>query len=560
MRNDNYIRNTMGSRRVRQLLRTGFGCVLPVLLLGGPAAWSQADTTRLDDENIDIVKDFQPVVERANKKHFVPELPEIAAEKPSYANYNLPANYLAVQYLPSELKPLGIRKEEAPELPVAYLKAGFGNYLTPLIDFQLANKHTEKFRVGAGLEHVSSRRKKIENQRFSETGAKVLGETYFSGMTLGAQPYFSMNNYHLYGYDQEDTSFTADETRNRYIGGGAEIYLFNHEPNDIGLDFRGDIGLHYLKDGYDNKEFNFNFESDVSHKFRELITVGAGLVLDVTSLKSIMNDNRFAFGFNPYIGAGRDRWQIRAGVWALVDDGDFYVLPDIRHQSKLYKNYIVMYNEWKGHLEFNSLRTVSAENPFLARSISYNHYRVEERNFIGLKGHVPIGLDYDARFSQIVYYDMPLYVNDTSVFRTFNLVYDDKIKTWNAHVALGYHYADFLNIRASFDYLNYNPEDNARAWHLPTFKTNLSAIYHFDNKLILQADVFAFSSIRVRAEDGSVEKLKGTVDLNFSANYHLNPHVAFFAQVNNAVSLKHKRFNHYPGYGFLILGGVILSY
>jgi hypothetical protein len=532
-----------------------------VLLPSLPLAVSaQADTVSLEDENIDIVKDFEPVVQRANKKHFVPELPEISTKKPFFDDYALQVRYSDVNYTPSEIKPLSFPKEELPELPFAYLKAGFGNYLTPLVDFQLANKHTEKFRLGAGLEHLSSRRKKIENQRFAETDAKIMGEAYFKGMTLGAEPYFQLHNYHFYGYDQEDTSFTADETRNRYTGGGLEIYLFNHEHNDLGLDYHTTIGLHSLKDGYSNKEFGFDWDIDLSVKFREIIRVGGAMFMNLSSLKSVMNDNRFAVGFNPYFEAGRDRWWVRGGAWILVDDGTFYALPDIRHQSKLFKNFIVIYNEWKGHLEFSNLRTLSAENPFLSGNISYNNYRVEERNFVGFKGHVPIGIDYDARFSQIVYYDMPLFVNDTSVFRSFNLSYDKKIKTWNGHVSLGYQYADFLNIKASFDYFKYNPKDNAEAWHLPSFRTSLSANYHFDNKLILQADIFAFSGIKVQGADGSVEKLKGTVDLNFSANYHLNRYVAFFAQVNNAISLKHKRFNHYPGYGFLVLGGVILSY
>ena len=126
------------------------------------------------------------------------------------------------------------------------------------------------------------------------------------------------------------------------------------------------------------------------------------------------------------------------------------------------------------------------------QSISYNHFRIEERNFVGFKGHVPGGIDYDARFSQLVYYDVPLLVQTAEVFRPFNVNYDDKLKVWNAHVSLGYHLADFLSIRAGVDYFNYNPEDEARAWHMPNLKGNIAATYHFDNKLILKADVFFF--------------------------------------------------------------------
>jgi len=531
-----------------------------ILLFAFHFGQAQSDTTELEDENIDIIKDFEPVVQRANKKHFVPLLPTIKTSQPSFSNYNLPISYEEVDYRPSEIKPLRIPKEDPVSLPYIYLKAGFGNYLTPLVDFQVSNKNTEKFRIGAGLQHLSSNRKKIENQRFSETDAEVLAEAYFKGMTMGVQPYYSRHNYHFYGYDQDDTTFSKDATQNLYQGGGVNIFLFNHEDNALDLDYSSDIGLHSIKDGYGNSEINFNWELGVSKKFREIFSVGGDVFLDMTSLKSIVNQNRFAFGLNPYLEAGKDRWQVRAGLWVLLDNGTFYVLPDIRHQSKLFKNYIVMYNEWIGHLELNSLRTLSAENPWLMEDIRYNHYRIEERNFIGFKGHVPVGIDYDTRFSQIVYYDIPLLVNDTSAFRSFMPRYDDKLKAWNAHVSLGYQYADFLKIRASFDYYNYNPEDEQKAWHLPSFRSGITATYQWNNKLIVKADVFGYSGVNALDADGSVVKLKGTADLNFSASYHLNKHVAFFAQVNNAISLKHKQYYKYPGYGFVALGGIVASF
>ena len=523
---------------------------------------AQSDTATIDDETIEIIKDYEPVVKRANKKHFAPKLPDIKVDKPDNQLYDLSITYQEIEYEPSELRPLGFPKDKEVSLPYVYLKAGFGNYLTPLIDFQIANKNTEKFRVGLGLEHISSRRKKLENQKYGETDVKVLGEFYVKGMTVGIEPNFSLNSYHFYGYDHSDTTFTSDETRNRYKKGGAKLFFFNHEENRLALDFHTNISFNSTTDSYSNKEFNFNWESGISKTFKELFKAGANVFTDANSLKSIKNKNRFALGLNPFIEVGKDRWHIRGGFWFVSDEGNVFILPDIKHQTKLYKDHIVMYNEWIGHLEINNLNSLSKENPWLAQNISYNNYRVEARNFIGFKGNVSVGIDYDARFSQMVYYDVPLFVNDTTVFHKFNVQYDNKLKAWNGHVALGYQLADFLKIRTSFDYFSYTTNDikNAAAWHLPAFKANASAIYQYNNKLILKVDVFGYSGVKVLNELGAVEKLKGTVDLNFSANYHLNKNIAFFAQVNNALSLKSQRWYKHPGYGFLALGGVIVSY
>ncbi|MEZ5023650.1 MAG: hypothetical protein R2728_10405 [Chitinophagales bacterium] len=525
--------------------------------------WAQTDTATLENETIDIIKDYEPVVKRANKKNFAPKTPEIVIDKPNNQNYNLPISYQEVEYEPSELRPLGYPKEDEVSLPFMYLKAGFGNYITPLIDFQVTNKNTENFRVGLGLQHLSSRRKKIENQKFGETDIKLLGEYYLNGMTIGAQPYFNINTYHYYGYDQEDTTFTADETRNRYNKGGVKFFLFNHEENRIGLDYNTAVTFHSTTDDYNNKEINFNWDMGVSKTFREIFKVGGNVMMNVNSFKGIANENRFALGINPYLEVGKDRWFVRGGFWFLTDEGTVYALPDIKHQTKLYKDYIVIYNEWIGNLEINNLNTLSETNPWLAQSINYNNYRVEARNFIGFKGNVPVGIDYDVRFSQMVYYDVPLFVNDTStVFNKFMVQYDNKLKAWNPHISLGYQLGEFLKIRTSFDYFSYSTSDliNEAPWHLPEFKANASAIFQYNNKFIFKADVIGFSGVKVKNDEGDVEKLKGNVDLNFSANYLLNKNISFFAEVNNALSLKSERWYKYPGYGFLALGGVIVSF
>jgi hypothetical protein len=533
-----------------------------ICLLSFSFVQAQTDTTKLEDETIDIVKDYEPVVIRANKKSFAPKIPEITIDKPTNQTYSLPITYQTVAYKPTEIKPLSYPKEEAVSLPFIYLKAGFGNYLTPLIDFQVTNKISDKYRVAFELQHMSSRRNKIENQSYGETDFDLTGEYYFRGMTAGASPYFTLDNYHFYGYDQSDTSFTKDETRNRYNKGGLDLYFFNHQDNAIELDYRTDLGFHTTSDSYGNKEISVNWDNHVTKKFKEIFTVGGQTMMNITSIKSLTNQNRFAVGFNPYVEVGKEKWQVRGGLWVIIDEGNVYALPDIRHQSKLYKDYIVIYNEWIGHLEINSLRALSEQNPWLAQSIPYNNFRIETRNFLGVKGNIPVGLDYDARFSQIVYYDAPLFVNDTTIFNKFNVSYDSKLRAWNGHVSVGYQLADFLKIRTGFDYFSYNPNDakNMKAWHLPNFKVNASAVYQYKNKLIIEADLFAFSGVNALDGDGTVKKLKGNVDLNFSASYHLNKNIAFFAQVNNALSLKNERWYKYPGYGFLALGGVIVSF
>jgi hypothetical protein len=161
-----------------------------------------------------------------------------------------------------------------------------------LIDFQVTNKISDKYRVAFELQHMSSRRNKIENQSYGETDFDLTGEYYFRGMTAGASPYFTLDNYHFYGYDQSDTSFTKDETRNRYNKGGLDLYFFNHQDNAIELDYRTDLGFHTTSDSYGNKEISVNWDNHVTKKFKEIFTVGGQTMMNITSIKSLTNQNR----------------------------------------------------------------------------------------------------------------------------------------------------------------------------------------------------------------------------------------------------------------------------
>src|SRR5690554_2332330 len=102
----------------------------------------------LPSEQIDIVKSFEPELMRSAKVAQQPNLPRLTTDTIGPLGYDVTDRLVKVDYKPAEVRPVSFsafKKEE--KLPVVRLKAGFGSYLSPLIDLQMANRKQDKYKA-----------------------------------------------------------------------------------------------------------------------------------------------------------------------------------------------------------------------------------------------------------------------------------------------------------------------------------------------------------------------------------------------------------------------------
>lgn len=514
----------------------------------------------LKNEQIDIIKAYEPVLIRANKVMISPKLPELKSNVSRDLKYDVPVQLMEVEYQPSEIKPLQVKSEPPVELPIMRLKAGFGNYLTPLVNLDVTNKKTDKYRVGLNVDHLSSMRSKRENQRFSETAFKVFGEYNISeNIKAGAGAQYMMDNYFLYGYNDADTSFTKSDSKVGYNTGGGNLFVSGN-VSSIDLKYGVDFSFNQTNDSYNNKSGVLDLGISAEKAFNQDFFVGANIDLNHNKYRMILNDSRVLFSFNPYAGYNHKRFKIHAGFTILTDDGEFGILPDIKLNTVLIPGMLSMYNQWIGDINYNNLYSAAMQNPWLRREQMYENGTTEIRTIAGFTGTIARKVDYDVRISQLVYQDKLLFLNDTTDDRRFVMVYDSKLTAWNPHIMVGYSQSDFLSLKLAFDYYKYNSGTELQAWHLPQTVTTFSGTYNFNHKLSLKADLFVESGRKTQLPDKSIATLKPIADLNFGASYYFNKNIGLFTNVNNVLSLKRERYRNYNLYGFQVLGGFIASF
>lgn len=522
--------------------------------------WAQTKESLPTDE-INVVRAFEPQVNLVSKVDFPPNLPKInTSEKPIAQKYSFSDHFSSLKYKPEDLRPVKYSPASAGNESLGYLKVGFGNYLTPVVKFGIANKDQSKFSAGLNADFIHSKAKKTAFQQYHELGVEGYGEYHFDNLTVGAKVGLEHDQYYLYGMTPEEAEGISDkkDISRQYTIPKFGLYFFNHRANKWDLNFAGNFDVEIAKTDFDNDGYNINYDL---HAFREFKGDKYKVGLDVdgqltSNVNPIDTYRRNAVAFQPYGGIKTDIWKLTLGPVLIIDDGDVFVLPYIKNQIKVKEDYLVIYNEWKSQIGYNNLIRVHQMNPFISNTIDYHHYRFQERTILGVRGALPMGISYDAKFGHNVWSNVPLFANDTNDFKQFVQVYEEKMTAWVGHVELGYEKPQQYGAKVAFDYNSYSTTHQLAAWHMPEYKFSLAGNYTWDEKLNVTAEVITLGGIKVRNPQLGVEKLSPQVDINLAANYQLNKNIGFFVELNNLLNNRQPRWNQYERFGFQGIGGV----
>ena len=236
-------------------------------------SFAQTGNGQIDNEQIDIVKDYQPVLIKSDKIGINADLPKLKQDDPTKQSYTVSEKSIEIGYKPAEIKPLKVKDEEPEPLPFVYLKAGFGNYLTPVIDFSITNKNTEKFKVGLQGDFISSKRKNYAFQDYLESGVKLFGQYNFKKVLIGTDVKFNFDKYNFYGYDHllfPEELFDKDTMDISYRTIGFKSYFSNYADNSKDLKYKGHLGFNQLKLNDGRSENIIDFSVLASKKFKDI--------------------------------------------------------------------------------------------------------------------------------------------------------------------------------------------------------------------------------------------------------------------------------------------------
>ncbi|UII25247.1 hypothetical protein LVD15_18305 [Fulvivirga maritima] len=541
-------------------------CLCPVASVFAQDGWGEEDG-EIEDVEIEIVKDLQITLPTANR-NFEKIPPVSGQEKPANLEYFFNNINFSLPDVDVRMRPLRIKSERLNKLYGNYVKAGFGNYVTPYLEGYFNNKRSKQYSYGAHFNYLNSKKGPVDgdNSGSGKMDVDVFGKYFTKNATFSGEAGFDRRNYHFYGYPEgiELDEDTLDQHFNDfYIQAQVESankkspfhYTFGGRFDRLGDNYEAveTEGQLFLKSKYDLSEEAF-------------IKLGASLSASGRDDEFIDSQSRTLFKINPTVGFNLEGFKVEAGFNLAYEndslgDGNTMHFYPMAKASYPFTDDIMIYAGIRGDMEKNTLRSMSQMNPYLNANVPIYHSNKDFDLFGGLKGKLGTTVAFEAGLSIANYKNMYFFVNDSTDQSKFDILYDEgNTAVVNIFGQIGINSSEKLRVAVRADYWGYGTDGIDEAWHKPNYKLSTLATYNLYNKLLFNAELYAFGGIKGRKTNGDAVNLSPALDFNLKTEYLVSDQVSVFLQFNNIFGKEYELYYNYPARSLQFMAGLTYNF
>lgn len=512
--------------------------------------------------DVDVIKSYSPILADPAKLDFPSTTVTTDTVKPKL-QYSVTPKLLNLPFIPPDIRPLAMVKDEKNNTLNNYVKAGFGTQGSPLGEVYLNTKPSDKYDAGLYAYHLSGSGD-MEHQKFSDNIVQINGTRFFKQNAVSLLARYDNHVFNYFGYDHSNIPY-AEINRNMrqhfsMFSGG--LNFGNTKKNKSDFDYNFKFGFYNLQDLFHANETNLNASLDLEKEIKKIHHAHLRLFNDnfsfsQDSAKSSLN----LLHVNPYYKIVQDNWSVTAGFDLVIPgNGDPFFFPKIEGEYKLAGNYLIPFAGWTGEVNKNNFFGLTSMNPFVNKYQTQDYSKVYDI-FGGVKGSMGNHFSYLLKIGERLYDNLPYFLPDSNAVTRFDVNYYQNAGAFNVHGELGYREAEHINIILGGDYYGYQLDFNDTAIGYPNSRLSVEADYNIKDKIIVGANLFAYSkSYTQLSGDNFKTALKGIVDVNLSIQYNYKKNFGAFINFNNITATKYQRWYRYPGYGFNLIAGLMLKF
>lgn len=446
-----------------------------------------------------------------------------------------------------------------------YLKAGFGNYVTPYLEGHLNSKRSDKHMYGFHFNHLSSARGPVENAAVGLTQASVYGKFFFNKAVVDGKIGYERRRHNFYGYNQELITEVEDDTiRQVYnvLSARAGIKSNNQRSN---FKYSTNVNYFLLGNRFDAREHEIFPEFNTSYWLSEDKSIEVDGIYSFSSRRDSNQLSRHLFQIKPAFVYKMNKYTIRAGLNAAYTNdtvgNKFHLYPRVQVDAELVKNDLAAFAGIEGEMQRNTLRTFVWENPWLAPDVPLLHTNKTFEIFGGVKGNILERLNYKARVSYQNYKNLWFIVNSPVDSSKFTIEYETGNATVLAvNASASYDIVEKFRVGLNATYYSYGLSTVQEAWHQPSFEGSLFASYNLYKKIFFNTEIYYITGLTGRNAAQEAVDLPAIADLNVKVDYRFSSRFSAFVEVNNILSKKYQRYLYYPVKGINVLGGITYTF
>ena len=569
-------------------------------------AQSVNNGTQLKRE-VTLYNPFIPTLQEAGKRSFLPDMTDTSQITPDF-RYNITPKIFLPVYAISPIKAASLLPDPLPKLYKSYLKAGFGNYFSPLAEISITSDRSKEGAIGFYAGHSSSNGKvKLDNDKrvfagFMDNEASLFGKKFLKQSVIESSLDFNQFTRYAYGYDTSMTNYDPQkkDIRFNYLNTGGKIGIYSTKNDSASLvyDFRLKYDFFYQNSNL--WQHNYEFTGFQAKEYKGFY-IGSGLDLSIFKLSPYLNSNvRKIFSVSPFISRNSALWNFKLGIQILtetsqknllsiatIDDNRtwLHIYPDMNFSFNIIPDYINFFAALNGKLENNQPLKIINENPFLPVSgILYNlpntdHELIIKTGFqgsTGTEGSYLFYASYSVVNNMLLYKNHHLLIDIPTVLESGNLFLPvlDNAEILNVHGELKTESTNKLSVLLAGNYYNYMLTTNEFAWNRPTWDAKLGVQYNLRNKILANIDLTASGnrkaallSVAPTLPKSGIYQTKQTVfnlpahfNLNLSAEYRYTKILSFWVKLNNISYDRYNEWLFYPSMRFMGMLGFTYSF
>lgn len=509
-----------------------------------------------------VTSAYKPQVKPAAKINFSAATPLADTGKPSLT-YNVPAQNLFFTYQPALLKPLAMNIDTTVSWDNSnYVKLGFGNYRTPFAQAGISFGDGKGSAMNVLAKHISQKGN-IPFQQYSHSDINFLGifNTQGNNEWRGSAG-FSNHTQYLYGFQPDTLKFDKDDLKQRFTTLSALVGLRNKVANEYGISYDPTLAINLFSDNHSGNETNFRLDAPLSKSVGRVLAVNLGFTADITSYKpghggSVKNN---LYYLSPAVAFKTPNFKFNLGFTPAWDNQVFSFLPNITAEGKLNEEKFILLGGWIGFFEKNDYRVLTTINPFIHQPGELFNTRIREF-FAGFKGSAGSHFTYNARVSTRNYSNTLLFVNDSLDGKTFQPVFEPKMKSLRVHGEVGYTMQEKFSLLAGATINQFSGlANNERAWGLIPLEVTGALRWQVLKDLHVKSDFFFWDGPRFRTKEGGSTKEDPAIDLSAGVEFRVVPKISLWLQMNNLFNNRYQRWNQYEVLGFNVMGGIVYSF
>lgn len=566
---------------------------------------SAADTTI--KRNIEVVRDYTPVIKEAGKINTMPELKDVNTKKIEVDYKVWTSTYKPKTNIIPSLDYALASQEENKYSREGFLRLGAGNYksflgelYTPIYRSELAlfdfyMKHNSSFGdVTLKKDNYDALSNDVLSKGlYNDNKARISFLRSIRIREISAFGEFGYNRFNYYGLNsdmvkfakehegEEEPKYENDEQKNSHL---TAAFNFRFKSKDYIGQWKYDLQTNWrlLKTYYDVAENTIFTDCAASYRMQESILSLKFQMYNVfvstpeegtIDFSNASNFNNFTvLKFNPYYTFVNDIGKLNLGLKASfgINQGKKIAFsPDLTGQVRVIKNVWYVYAGVTGDYKVNTLRSLANENIYLSPDVRPEDTYIPLDIYLGTKLNIGKSVNTDIHAGYKIVNNQYFYVNKTDSTgikdNRFDVVYDKNVGNFNCGAAVNYNFREKVDFSLKVGFNKWSLEKQKEAWMLPTFEMGVGISYVPTDFLRFNVN-YDFEGGRKAYLGTDKDKnvlstdLENVSDLSFGANYKLMSFLDVFARFNNLLNKRSEIWNGYPSQGFNFLLGLTLTF